>query len=182
MRIEKPSEVLHEGQTVDIKILSIDREKKKISLGMKQLSQNPWSTAEDKYAVGSIVSGKIGRIMDFGAFVVLESGVEGLLHISELDHRRVRRVTDVVAVDQTVDVKVLEVDTKRRRIALSLKALKAAPEEEPAVTEAEERESAESIAATKKRRASLKGGNSQSKGSGSGAGSGGLFGNPGSFS
>jgi len=128
-RIKHPSEVVKEGQTIDIKVLSLDREKKKISLGMKQLAQNPWTTAPEKYPANSTVSGKVTRIADFGAFVELEPGLEGLIHVSELDHRHVRHASDVVKVHQVVTAQVLEVDVERKRISLSLKALMARPEE-----------------------------------------------------
>src|SRR5579872_534292 len=128
-RIKHPSEVLKEGQTVDVKVLSLDREKKKISLGLKQLVQNPWSTASEKYAPNSTVSGKITRIADFGAFVELEPGLEGLVHVSEIDHKHVRHPSQVLKVHQVVTAQVLEVDVERKRVSLSLKALIARPEE-----------------------------------------------------
>lgn len=130
-RINKPSDVLSEGQGVEVKVLSVDREKKRISLSLRQLEQNPWATVEEKYAKGSQVTGRVTRIEPFGAFVELEPGVEGLVHISELDHKRVRKVEDVVSLNQMVELKVLEVDPKKRRISLSAKALKARPEEAP---------------------------------------------------
>ena len=122
-RLNHPDQVLTQGQTVEVKILNIDTERSRISLGMKQLGGNPWLKAIDSYAVGRQVSGTITRVMDFGAFVELEPGVEGLVHISELAHTRVRRVGDVVGEGQEVDVKVLEIDSERQRISLSLKAL-----------------------------------------------------------
>ncbi|MBL8848343.1 MAG: S1 RNA-binding domain-containing protein [Planctomycetaceae bacterium] len=129
VRINHPSEVLTEGQQVEVKVLSIDSDKKKISLGMRQLSANPWVHAEGKYAKGTVVSGKVTRTEAFGAFIELEPGIEGLVHISELDYKRVRAVTDVLSVGQTVEVQVLEVDPQKKRVSLSVKALKAKPEE-----------------------------------------------------
>jgi small subunit ribosomal protein S1 len=129
VRIQHPSEILTQGQDVEVKVLSVDKEKKKIGLGMRQLSANPWTTAEAKYAKGSTVTGRVTRTEPFGAFVELEPGVEGLVHISELDHKRVRRVTEVLNVDQTATVQVLEVDPQKKRISLSLKALMAKPDE-----------------------------------------------------
>jgi small subunit ribosomal protein S1 len=128
VRIQHPSEVLTEGQDVEVRVLSVDREKKKIGLGMRQLSANPWTTAEAKYAKGSTVTGRVTRTEPFGAFVELEPGVEGLVHISELDHRRVKRVTEVLNVGQTATVQVLEVDPSKKRISLSVKALIARPD------------------------------------------------------
>jgi predicted RNA-binding protein with RPS1 domain len=169
-RIKHPSDILREGQTIDVVILSLDREKQKIGLGMRQLSQNPWNTAADKYAVGRTVSGRVTRVTDFGAFVELEPGVEGLIHISELDHRRVKRVADVVNVGQEVQAQVLEVAPERQRISLSLKALKEKPEE----PKDEDRAPSKGETYERKRKEPLRGG------TGSGH-SGGLFGNPGDF-
>ncbi len=126
-RIKHPSEELTEGQSVNVKVLNVDKEKKRISLGLRQLEQNPWTLAESKYAKGSEITGKVTRTEGFGAFVELEPGVEGLIHISELDHKRVGRVEDVVKVGESVNAKVLEVDPKKKRVSLSLKALKNKP-------------------------------------------------------
>ncbi|MFO1021074.1 MAG: S1 RNA-binding domain-containing protein [Planctomycetales bacterium] len=130
-RINHPSELLKEGQQVEVKILAADKEKGKISLGMKQLQSNPWGDLESRFPVGNTVQGKVTKTTDFGAFVELAPGVEGMIHISELDHKRVHRVTDVVKLGQEVEVKVLSVDRDKRRIALSLKALSAKPENAP---------------------------------------------------
>ncbi|MBX3437110.1 MAG: S1 RNA-binding domain-containing protein [Planctomycetaceae bacterium] len=130
-RINHPQEVLTEGQQIEVKVLSVDSEKKKIGLGMRQLSQNPWKTAEEKYSAGTVVKGKVTRIENFGAFIELDPGLEGLVHISELDHQRIRTVHEVLRVGQEVDVQVLEVDPSRKRISLSVKALKQKPEEAP---------------------------------------------------
>jgi ribosomal protein S1 len=108
---------------------------------MKQLTESPWDSADEKYPHGTIINGKVTRIMDFGAFVELEPGVEGLIHISELSPARVRRVIDVVKPGQDVQVMVLSVDKGQRRISLSLKA--ALPQEPEATPEAEEEEAVE---------------------------------------
>ena len=136
-RLKHPSELLQEGQTIDVKVLSLDREKKKIGLGMKQLVQNPWTTAADRYPANSTVSGTVTRIADFGAFVELEPGLEGLIHVSELDHKRVRHPSDVLKVHQVVTAQVLDLDVERKRIGLSLKALIARPEEKKVEAEPE---------------------------------------------
>jgi small subunit ribosomal protein S1 len=169
-RIKHPSDILQDGAQVDVVILSLDREKQKIGLGMRQLAQNPWSLAADKYAVGRTVSGKVTRITDFGAFVELEPGVEGLIHISELDHRRVKRVADVLAVGQEVHAQVLEVTPERQRISLSLKALK----EKPEAPKDEDLAPGKGQAYDRKRKEPLRGGTGSSA-------SGGLFGNPSDF-
>jgi small subunit ribosomal protein S1 len=166
-RLKHPSELLKEGQTIDVKVLSLDREKKKIGLGMKQLVQNPWTTAVDRYPANSTVSGTVTRIADFGAFVELEPGLEGLIHVSELDHKRVRHPSDVLKVHQVVTAQVLDIDIERKRIGLSLKALIARPEEK----KVEEQAAAPEPPAQRKRKGPLKGG------TGSGVPRG-LFGNP----
>lgn len=164
-RIHHPKDVLAEGQSVEVKVLSIDRDKSKISLGMKQLIANPWQNIADNYPAGRVVKGKVTKVADFGAFVELEPGVEGLVHISELDHRRVHRVTDFVDVGKEVEVKVLTVDTEKKRIALSLKAMTAKPEREK-----KEKVSDEDLAPSggaayeRKRKTPLKGGGTESGG------------------
>ncbi len=168
-RINHPSDILKEGQQVEVQVVAIDREKNKISLGMRQLTKNPWSDIEARYPVNSEVTGTVTRTSDFGAFVQLEEGIEGLIHISELEYRRVHRVTDVVKEGQEVRTKVLSVDLPKRRIALSLKALQARPDSAPRKDDAD---LAPGGAAPyeRKRKGPLKGGTT---GSGGGAG---LFG------
>ncbi len=130
-RINHPKDVLTEGQQVDVKILKLDPEKKRISLGMKQLAQNPWTSAHERYAPERVVQGKVTRITEFGAFIELEPGLEGMVHISELAWRRVGSVGEVLKVGETRDFQVVEVDTKRKRVSLSLKALEKRPEPPP---------------------------------------------------
>ncbi len=170
-RIQKPSDILQEGQQVEVKILALNPDTKKISLGMRQLAQNPWTTAAAKYGVGTKVSGKVTRVADFGAFVELEPGLEGLIHVSEIDYKHVRRVADVLKPHQVVEAQVLEVDTDRKRVSLSLKALMAKPE-----TEKPDEDQAPSGGEVyqRKRKEPLKGGTGSSSG-------GGLFGNPRDF-
>jgi small subunit ribosomal protein S1 len=117
-----------EGQRIQVRILKLDIENDRISLGMKQVQGDPFATATEKIQESAEVTGKVTKIAEFGAFVDLGSGVEGLVHISELDHRRVARVDDVVKVDEVVRVKVLKIDPQNRRISLSIKALKPVPE------------------------------------------------------
>ncbi|AMV21946.1 30S ribosomal protein S1 [Planctomyces sp. SH-PL14] len=172
VRINHPKDVLQEGQTVEVKVLTIDPETKKISLGMRQLASNPWANAEDKYAKGSNVTGRVSRVEPFGAFVELEPGMEGLIHISELDHKRIKRVTEVVDVGQMVEVQVLEVDPGRKRISLSAKALKEKPADQLAAEAAAA--APEPAHVPRRPRNDLKGGIG-------GQGRGGLFGNPRDF-
>ena len=169
-RVKHPSEVLKEGQQCDVVVLSLDREKEKIGLGMRQLTHNPWGSAEATYAVGKEVGGKVTRITDFGAFVELEPGVEGLIHISEMDHQRIRKVTDVVNVGQEIQAQVLEVTPDRQRISLSMKALKQKPEK----PKDEDLSPGKGEAYERKRKEPLRGGTTA-------PGGGGLFGNPGDF-
>lgn len=120
-RIRHPSEVLQEGQRVKVQVLRIDRERERISLGMKQILPNPWDTVAERYPEGAIVTGTVVRLATFGAFVELEPGVDGLIHISQLADYHVARPQDVVQIGQQVNVKILKVDAEQRRISLSLK-------------------------------------------------------------
>ena len=120
-RVEKPEEVVHSGQKIEVKVLSIDPETKKIGLGLKQTQADPWESAEIKWTPGSNVEGKVVKLMDFGAFVELEPGVEALIPISEMSYRRVAKPGEVVAVGDTVRAAVLKVDSAKKRISLSLK-------------------------------------------------------------
>ena len=119
---------IKEGQRVTVKILKIDHENDRISLGLKQVAGDPFATAVNTIAEGSEVSGRITKIAEFGAFCEIAPGVEGLIHISELDHKRVAKVDDVVKPDQIVQAKILKIDQGNRRVSLSLKALKPLPE------------------------------------------------------
>ena len=127
-RVKHPNEVLQVGQPIKVKIRKIDAESGKISLAFRDLSENPWTTAPQKYFATSTHDGTVSKIMDFGAFVELEPGVEGLVHISELSHGRVFRVRDIVTEGQQVEVKVISIDPENQRISLSMKALQAKPE------------------------------------------------------
>jgi len=121
-RINKPSDVLTVGQQVEAKVLKVDAGKRRISLGMKQLVQHPWELAGEKYKVGDRVTGMVTRVADFGAFVELEPGVEGLIHLSEMSwSKKIRRPADVVKPGEQVEVVVLGVNTAERRISLGLK-------------------------------------------------------------
>ena len=164
-RVQHPSEVLQEGQTIKVKIRSIDQEGNRISLAYRDMLESPWDNAKMKYPTNSSVKGKVTKLMEFGAFVELEPGVEGLVHISELSHKRVWRVSDVVNEGDEVDVLVLSVDTDAQRISLTMKGL--IPEPEPKSEEdsesAEKEEASEAAAepptkATNKPTKPLKGG------------------------
>jgi small subunit ribosomal protein S1 len=129
-RVAHPSEVVEIGQKVKVRIEKFDPDTGKVSLSYREVGESPWEKVDQKYPVGLRVTGSVSRIMDFGAFVKIEPGVEGLVHISELGHGRVFRVSDVVSEGQQVEVKVLSVDREKQRISLSLKALLEKPVKE----------------------------------------------------
>jgi small subunit ribosomal protein S1 len=121
-RVNKPEDVLSVGQEIQVRILKIDPETKKISLGLKQLQPEPWETAPEKYTVGQRVAGTVTRLTDFGAFVEMEPGVEGLIHISEMSWgKKVRHPSDVLKQGDTVDAMILGIKPEERRISLGLK-------------------------------------------------------------
>jgi ribosomal protein S1 len=129
-RVAHPSEVVSVGDPVTVKILKLDREHGKISLGMKQLLPDPWSQAATRYAVGSVVEGTVARIVSFGAFVQLEPGVDGLVHVSQMADRRVHDPREVVCEGQRVRARVIRVVPDEHRISLSLREVDPiAPEE-----------------------------------------------------
>ena len=119
--VNHPSEVLQIGQTVKVKVLDIDRERQRISLGLKQTQNDPWQQVLDSYHEGDVVEGRVTKVVTFGAFVEILAGVEGLVHISELAQHHVENPREVVSQGQAVNVKIIEVDAERRRLSLSLK-------------------------------------------------------------
>lgn len=135
-RITNPREVLKEGDTVEVVVLEADKEKGKISLSLKDISANPWTNAAEKYAVGSIVEGKVVRMVPFGAFVELEVGVDGLVHISQIANKHVVKPEDELKIGEIIKVKVLEVNAEAKKISLSKREADA-PVEEAEETEAE---------------------------------------------
>jgi small subunit ribosomal protein S1 len=140
-KISHPNEMLEKGQAVRCKILSVDQERRRIALGMKQLDDDPWNTnIPEKYQPGQVVTGTVTKITNFGVFVGLEDGLEGLLHISELADHKVENPEDVVKVGEKIEVKILRVDTDDRKIGLSRKRVE--------WTEAESAESPPEPAAT----------------------------------
>ena len=119
--VNHPSEVLEIGQKVNVKVLDIDRERQRISLGLKQTQTDPWQQVLDNYSVGDVVEGKVTKVVTFGAFVEILPGVEGLVHISELAQQHVENPREIVAQGEIVQVKIIEMDAERRRLSLSLK-------------------------------------------------------------
>jgi small subunit ribosomal protein S1 len=132
-KISHPSELVEKGQELECKVLSVDQERRRIALGLKQLDEDPWSTdIPNRYQQGQLVKGKVTKITNFGVFVGLEDGLEGLLHISELSDQKVENPQDVVNVGDEIEVKVLRVDTEERKIGLSRKRVEWAEEDEAA--------------------------------------------------
>ena len=128
--IGHPSDLLKKGQQIETLILNVDRDAKRISLGVKQIQPDPWEVVAERYPVGSRVTGKVVRLTDFGAFVELEPGVDGLLHISQMSDRPVGRSEDIVNAGDVLTLVVIRVDPAERRIGLSLKELAAAIEQQ----------------------------------------------------
>ncbi|MBZ9609007.1 30S ribosomal protein S1 [Clostridium estertheticum] len=120
-RVQDPAEVVSVGDEVEVTILDFDKEKGRISLGLKSEAGNPWKNIVSNYKPGAIVEGTIVKLMDFGAFVQLESGVEGLVHLSEISEERIAKVSDVLKVGEVVKVKIGEINEKDRRISLSIR-------------------------------------------------------------
>ena len=121
-RISHPSEMLEVGQEIEVMILDIDHDKERVSLGLKQKSHNPWDDVESKYAVGSVVKGRVVNIMPYGAFIEIEQGVEGLIHVSEMSWtKRVTKAGDVVSVGEEVEAVVLDIDKDSKKISLGLR-------------------------------------------------------------
>ena len=143
-KVAHPSEIIKKGEMIEVKILSVDKDKKRVSLGIKQLTGDPWKKEiPEKYHVGDIVKGKVAKMTDFGAFIDLSNGLEGLLHISEVSKEKIKKLESVLAIGQELDVKIVKIEPEARKIGLSLKGVENAsvkasesqevpPEEQPA--------------------------------------------------
>jgi len=154
-RVEHPSEVLEENQAVKVRVDKIDKQTGRIGLSYRDLLENPWDTAAAKYPVNTQITGTVSKLMDFGAFVQLEPGIEGLVHVSELSHKRIWRPSDVVKEGEEVEALVLSVDTEAQRIGLSMKAVSVP---EPDKKEAESDEPGAPAKQTLRRKTPLQGG------------------------
>ena len=130
--VKEVTDVLEIGKRYQFKVLKIDRDNKKVSIGYKQLQPRPWDTAAERYAEGDIVHGKVVRIVPFGAFVELEKGIDGLVHVSQITHEWLENPTSALEIGQEVDAKVLAFDPEAHRITLSIKALQPRPWDEHA--------------------------------------------------
>lgn len=158
-RVKHPSDVLKEGEKVRVRVEKVNKQTGKIGLSYRDLLEHPWAAVERDLSVGTNIRGPVTRIAKFGAFVRLAAGVEGLVHISELAHHRVRSVSEVVKEGQEVEAKVLSIDKEAQRIALSIKATQAAPEKPQEEKEAEAQAEAERAAIyAKQKKGPLKGG------------------------
>lgn len=153
-RIRHPQDVVKEAETIKVVVISIDPVQRKLTFSLKQAGGDPWSGIESKFIAGTSVTGRVTRTADFGAFVELEPGLEGLVHISELANQRVRTPTDVVKPNQEVKVRILEIDKDKRRIALSMRRAEepAAPVAPPSPADLKKKE------ARDKKRSQLRGG------------------------
>jgi small subunit ribosomal protein S1 len=157
-KISHPSEMLEKGHEVECKVLSVDQDRRRIALGLKQLDQDPWAhDIPSRYQPGQVVTGSVTKITNFGVFVGLEDGLEGLLHISELADHKVENPEDIVKVGDEIEVKILRVDTEDRKIGLSRKRVEWA-EEEGAETEAAVAPERDKPERAKKPKTELKGG------------------------
>ena len=146
-KVKHPSEVLKVGDKVEVTVLDFDREKKRISLGFRKSEDNPWFKAAEKYKVGEIVKGKVVRLVPFGAFIELEKGIDGLVHISQISNFRIAKPGDVLEIGREIEAKVIEVNTETKKISLSIKEVnpidpvqpvtEAKPEEKPSKGEQE---------------------------------------------
>jgi small subunit ribosomal protein S1 len=127
-RLQHPSEMLTVGDSIQVKVLKFDKEKERVSLGMKQLSDDPWTGVPDRYPVSARVTGKVMSVTDYGAFIKLEDGVEGLVHISEMTwNRKIKHPSKIVEIGDTVEAEVLSIDTESRRISLGMKQIEPNP-------------------------------------------------------
>lgn len=137
-QVGHPSEVVHVGEELDVQVLGVDREKRKVSLSLRRTQPEPWTTALERYPVGAIVIGRVVRLANFGAFVRLEDGIEGLIHVSELSDHHVVHPRNVVSEGDVVAVRVLRVEPERRRLGLTLRGVEQPEhsEEEPGEVEA----------------------------------------------
>ena len=136
--VEKPSEVLSVGDEVEVEILEVDKERERISLSLKACQADPWEQLSRDVQVGEVINGMVTKLVPFGAFVQVRPGIEGLIHISELSRRHVEQPDEVVAVNQEIEVKVIDIDIDRRRISLSLKQIMGELDDEEEYYEASE--------------------------------------------
>jgi small subunit ribosomal protein S1 len=121
-KINHPSEVLKKGDEIEAVVIDIDKNAQRISLGLKQLEDDPWRAIDTRYKIGDLVQGKVSKIASFGAFVELEGDIDGLVHISQIAEERVDKIKDFLKIGQDIEARVIKVDKTERRIGLSIKA------------------------------------------------------------
>jgi small subunit ribosomal protein S1 len=130
-KVAHPSEIIKKGEMIEVKILSVDKDKKRVSLGIKQLTDDPWKKEiPEKYHVGDLVKGKVTKMTDFGAFIDLSNGLEGLLHISEVSKEKIKKLESFISIGQELDVKIVKIEPEARKIGLSLKGIDNSAEQE----------------------------------------------------
>lgn len=137
-RVKKVSDVLSEGDKVTVTVLDVNSEKGKISLSLKDINNDPWKSAPEKYTIGNIVEGKVVRMVPFGAFVELEEGVDGLIHVSQISYKHIAKPDDVLEIGQVVKAKVTDFDAENKKISLSIKEADVKPKEEEKTEETTE--------------------------------------------
>jgi predicted RNA-binding protein with RPS1 domain len=137
-KVNHPSEIVKKGEEVEAMVLEINPDQQRISLGFKQLQTDPWVNIEHRYRVNDVVHGKVTKLTSFGAFVELEDGIDGLVHISQISSDRVERIKDVLQVGEEVEARVVKIDPEERRIGLSIKAVEQVEEEVPTYEEVAE--------------------------------------------
>jgi small subunit ribosomal protein S1 len=120
-KIGRPSDLVKVGDSIQVQVVGIDRERERIALSMKRLQPEPWTTVEERYKIGQLVNGTITKLASFGAFARLDDNIEGLIHISELADRRIQHPKEIVKEGDTLQLRVIRVDSTRRRLGLSLK-------------------------------------------------------------
>lgn len=128
-RVNHPSEVVKEGDEVEVKVLNVDKERDRISLGIKQTLPNPWENVENRYKIGSIITGKVVKLVGFGAFIEIEPGIEGLVHISQISWEHVIKPEDVLSLGQEINVKIMDLNPQEHRMSLSIKEAESAKNE-----------------------------------------------------
>ena len=128
-KVTNPTEIVKKGQTVEAVVIEVDAANQRMSLGIKQLTEDPWKNIEQHYRMGDLVKGKVVKLASFGAFVELQGGLEGLVHISQIREERIEKMKDVLKVGGEVDARVIKIDTAERRIGLSIKAANYSPDQ-----------------------------------------------------
>jgi 4-hydroxy-3-methylbut-2-enyl diphosphate reductase len=137
------TDVLEIGKVYQFKVLKVDKESKKVSIGYKQLQPQPWDLAAEKYAVGDIIHGKVVRIVPFGAFIEVEKGIDALVHVSQISYERIETPATVLNVGDEVDAKIIALDVEAKKMNLSIKAVLPEPERKPRADKAEKSEGRE---------------------------------------